>query len=71
MQWRRARVKCRLSIHPMRPCAALIRPMPGVHPGTGRARYAGSTRAAQYLNPGILPNGSSRGSVSRFAAASR
>ena len=29
-----------------------------------------STRAAQYLNSGILPNGSSAGLVSRFAAAS-
>ena len=31
---------------------------------------AGSTRAAQYLNSGIFPNGSSAGLVRRFAAAS-
>ena len=30
----------------------------------------GATRTAQYLNSGILPNGSSTGLVSRFAAAS-
>src|SRR5690606_26271287 len=34
------------------------------------ASFTGSTRAAQNLNSGILPNGSSCGFVSRFAAAS-
>ncbi len=32
--------------------------------------FSGSTRAAQNLNSGILPNGSSTGLVSRLAAAS-
>jgi len=35
-----------------------------------RAAAAGSTRAAQNLNSGILPNGSSAGLVNRLAAAS-
>src|SRR5436309_84126 len=34
------------------------------------ASQSGSTRAAQNLNSGILPNGSSAGFVSRLAAAS-
>src|SRR5262249_18788038 len=34
------------------------------------ASASGATLAAQYLNSGILPNGSSAGLVSRFAAAS-
>src|SRR5215831_4818520 len=37
---------------------------------TRAASATGSTLAAQYLNSGIFPNGSSAGLVSRFAAAS-
>jgi hypothetical protein len=37
---------------------------------TRAASATGSTLAAQYLNSGILPNGSIAGLVSRFAAAS-
>ena len=39
-------------------------------PHSAAAATAGSTLAAQNLNSGILPNGSSAGLVSRFAAAS-
>jgi hypothetical protein len=53
----------------------LICPRPRAH--LIRRRYSAaarasmrSTRAAQYLNSGIFPNGSSAGLVSKFAAAS-
>ena len=42
----------------------------GAYSAACRAAPAGSTRAAQNLNSGILPNGSSAGLVKRFAAAS-
>ena len=50
--------------------ASLIRPTSGAYSAASRCGSAFSTRAAQNLNSGILPNGSSAGLVSRFAAAS-
>ena len=43
---------------------------PSYSAATGTAVATGSTRAAQNLNSGILPNGSSCGLVRTFAAAS-
>lgn len=42
----------------------------GRYSAASRTGSAFSTLAAQYLNSGIFPNGSSAGLVSRFAAAS-
>ena len=45
-------------------------PLPAYSAAMRLAGSTGSSLAAQYLNSGILPNGSSAGLVSRFAAAS-